>query len=375
MRSVSSQKGLVRFLSFVALASTLAVAGCRRNQGAGQGDEDSTSGGSTPRPTAQEPGPPPPDWPRVLVIGPGSGPALYLGHEENAPAVGYLNPGVRVRLESSPTNGRVEVLVGGGLSTKGWVPLARVGAYAQSRGRVEGTRAYVGPGDFLGILGAAEVAGQMRVEVRPWLGGGNFIGPFVGSFPLDQLADQPPSGEVEGVSPGECFTLPAGQTMTVNESAQGEPITNLPALDPPLAVTVLRQGNGLFGVRAGYGPYLTGYIRGDLTACAGEAPTPEPMTPPSDGERPSWMGQERGALHRVASGTRIRFHGRTIGRLRAEGWARELGRQDGGLVDVFIAVDDSTAVRGLVRESALTLVEGAAEPVAEPQEELPDELQ
>lgn len=310
----------------------------------------------------------------MLVIGPGSGPALYLGHEADAPAVGYLNPGVRVRLESSPTNGRVEVLVGGALSTKGWVPLSRVGAYAQARGRVEGTRAYLGPGDFVGILGAADVEGQMRVEVRPWLGGGNFIGPFVGSFPIEDLGDRPPEGDVEGLSEGDCFTLPAGQTVTLNASARGEPVTNLPALDPPLAVTVLRQRNDLYGVRAGYGPYLTGYVRGNLQPCEGDMPAPEPMVPESDGEHPIWMSQERGPLHRVASGTRIRFHGRTIGRLRSEGWARELGRQDGGLVDVFIAVDDSVAVRGLVRESALTLVEGAAsEP--EEEEELPDELQ
>jgi len=310
-----------------------------------------------------------------LVIGPGSGPALYLGHEENAPAVGYLNPGVRVRLESSMVNGRVEVLVGGALATKAWVPLQRVGAYTQSRGRITGTRAYVGPGDFVGILGPAAEAGQMRVEVRPWLGGGNFIGPFVGTFATDQLADTPPEGEVEGVSSGECFRMAAGATLTVTESPTGDAITNLPALDPPLAVTVLRQRNDLFGVRAGYGPYLTGYVRGSLEACGGEMPEPEPAAGTSASEQPYWMSQERGPLHRIASGTRVRFHGRTIARLRAEGWARELGRQDGGLVDVFIAVNDDVAIRGLVRERSLTLVEGAEEAPVEEEEELPDELQ
>ena len=354
----------------------LAVPGCRRRAADDTAGGTTSTGGTTQQQPAEEPGPPPPDWPRVLVIGPGSGPALFLGHSEDAPAVGYLSPGVRVRLESSPTNGRVEVLVGGALATKAWVPIQRVGSYTQSRGRIEGTRAYVGPGQFVGILGPGEEAGHMRVEVRPWLGGGNFIGPFVGTFAADQLGDSPPEGDVEGVSQGECFRLPAGETVTVTESPTGEPVTNLPALDPPLAVTVLRQRGDLFGVRAGYGPYLTGYVRGALEACGGEMPAPESMTPESTGERPYWMSQEQGPLHRVASGARVRFHGRTIARLRGEGWARELGRQDGGLVDAFIAVDNNVAIRGLVREADLTLIEAGPEPEPEPEEEeLPDELQ
>jgi hypothetical protein len=103
---------------------------------------------------------------------------------------------------------------------------------------------------------------------------------------------------------------------------------------------------------------------------------------------PYWMTQERGSLHRVAAGTRIRFHGRTIARVRQEGWARELGRQAGDLVDVFVAVTDDVALRGLVPASSLTLVEAgtpaAAPPPAQPaqpaqppqpQEPLPDELE
>ncbi|MCA9608633.1 MAG: hypothetical protein KC619_23680 [Myxococcales bacterium] len=353
----------------------VAAPGCRRRGSDDASGGDVTGGGASA--PAVQPGPPPADWPRVLVIGPGSGPALYLGHEENAPAVGYLNPGTRVRLESNVVNGRAEVLVGGALATKGWVPLSRLGLYVQERGRVEGTRAYVGPGDFLSIRGPSGTEGQMRVEVRPWLGGGNFIGPFEGTYPTAQLGPSPPEGEVEGVTPGDCYHLPAGQTMTIDESADGEPVANLPALDPPLSVVVLRARNDLFGVRAGYGPYVTGYVRGALERCDGDLPTPEPVVQASTGERPVWMGLESGPLHRVASGARVRFHGRTIARLRAEGWARELGRQDGGLVDVFIAVDDGAAIRGLVREGDLTLVEGAPTPppAQEEPEELPDELQ
>jgi len=378
MRTGIRLAGWVRTYGLLGLALTLGVAGCRRGGADVDIQEDSTTGGGATQAAAEEPGPPPADWPRVLVTGPGSGPALYLGHSEEAPAIGYLNPGVRVRLESSLTNGRVEVLVGGSLAVKAWVPLQRVGLYTQQRGRIEGTRAYVGPGDFVGLLGPGEEPGHMRVEVRPWMGGGNFLGPFVGTYAADQLGDEPPAGDVEGVTPGECFTLPAGETITLTERPQGEAVANLPALDPPLSVVVLRQRNDLFGVRAGYGPYLTGYVQGGLTPCEGELPAPEPAAVAGEGGRPYWMSQERGPLHRVAAGTRVGFHGRTIARLRSEGWARELGRQENGLVDVFVAVDDNVAIRGLVREGDLTLVEGqptAPTPEPEPEEELPDELQ
>ena len=370
---------------WVAVLLTLAsVMGCRpRAQGAttgggGGGEATATEGGEA------QPQPPPSDWPRVLVVGPGTGPALYLGTDDRAPAVGYLNPGVRVRLESAPQNGRVQVLVGGALSTKGWVPLSRVAAYVQQRGRVEGTRTYVGPNDMLALL---ERSGdQMRVEVRPWLGGSNYLGPFVGTFPANQLSATRAPDTAEAPTPGQCYRLPAGQTVPVYDRPGGQAVASLPALDPPATVTVLREANGWYGVRAGYGPYVTGYVQGALTQCEGEPPAPQPPVARGDGTMPYWMTQERGNLHRVAAGTRIRFHGRTIARLRQEGWARELGRQAGDLVDVFVAVTDDVALRGLVPASSLTLVEGAppaaptgpaAQPTApaQPQEPLPDELE
>ncbi len=357
----------------IALVLALAAPGCRRGEpaddGAGAGED--TAGSDT----AAAPAPRPESWPRVLVVTPGTGPALYLGHESNAPAVGYLAAGTRVRMESAPTNDRVEVLVGGALATKGWVPLSRLGAYAQERGRVEGTRAYLAAGDLVSL--AAPEGDTWRIESRPWLGGERFLGPFVGTFAAAQLASDPPEGEVEGLSPGECYRLPAGQTVTVYERPNGEAIASLPATDPPLAVTVLRERGGWYGARIGFGPYLTGYVQGALTACDGEMPAPEPVRP-AGGERPFWMSQEQGNLHRVAAGTRVRFHGRTIARLRGEGWARELGRQDGDLVDVFLAADDGAAIRGLVPADSLTLVEGEAASAPAPEEEeeeLPDELQ
>lgn len=375
MRSVLTS-GLLR-LTLLALALSLCVTGCRR-RGAEPAETDGepitdTTGGTE---QAVEPGPPPADWPRVLVVVPGTGPALYLGHESNAPAVGYLAAGTRVRLESSIVNGRAEVLVGGALATKGWVPVNRLGLYAQQRGRVEGTRGYLGPGDLVSIAGP-DSGGAMRIVARPWLGGEELLEPLSGTFDAEQLDNEPPGDDVEGVSPGDCYQLPAGQTVTVYERPGGEAIANLPSMDPPLSVVVLRERDGWYGARIGYGPYLTGYVQAELTACAGALPEPAPLRPPGANGRPYWMSQEEGALHRVASGTAVRFHGRTIARLRADGWARELGRQDGDLVDVFLAADDGAAIRGLVEASALTLEEGAPEPEPEPEpeEELPDELQ
>lgn len=358
--------------------------GCRRSGNDPDNGTEESAGG--------EESAPPQGWPRVLVVGPGTGPALYLGAEQNAPAVGYLNPGVRIRLESSPSNGRIEVLVAGRLATKAWIPLNRVAAYAQQRGRVQGTRAYLGPNDLVTVMGPnPDEEGQMRVEVRPWFGGANFLDPVIGTFATDGLGSREvDENAVEGPTAGECYRLPIGQTVPLYERPGGTAVANLPALDPPAAVAVLRQQTGWFGVRAGHGPYLTGYIQAALTPCVGEFPEPEPMVPAGDGERPYWMSQERGNLHRVASGTRIRFHGRTIARLRTEGWAREIRRQgDEGQVDVFVAVDDSVALRGLVDENALTLVErgeavtapdpappsGATPEQPTPAENVPDELQ
>lgn len=371
----------------LALLAALALvgAGCRPNRGAAD-TAQAQDEGSGAEATAEGP---PEGWPRVLVVGPGTEPALYFGPEQNAPAFGYVNPGVRIRLESGVRNGRVQALLAGALPTKGWIPVDRLAAYAQRRGRVEGTPFYLGPNDLVNVLGPAPEEGQMRIAVRPWLGGGTFLDARVGTFPAEHLADRPvDEATAEQPTPGECYRLPAGQTVPVYDRPNGQPVASLPAQDPPLTVIVLRDRAPWYGVRAGYGPYIVGYVQAQLTPCGGPQPEPAPMTPTGTGDVPYWMTQESGTLHRVAAGTRVRFNGRTIARLRRDGWARELGRQAGDQVDVFIAVDDDVAVRGLVPASALTpMLEGAVvspspapppapapAPPPEPSEPLPDEL-
>lgn len=362
----------------LALLALLAP-GCNRDRN-GASDDDSAGGEESEAPL-------PSGWPQVLVVGPGTGPALYVSSAPDAAAYGYVNPGVRVRLESAPQNGRVKALLAGPLPTRGWIPADRIAAYVQQRGRVEGTPFYVGPNDFVNVLGPAEAEGQMRIAVRPWLGGATFLDAQVGTFPTAQLAGrQVDAANAEQPTEGQCYRLPPGQTVPVYERPGAEPVAQLPAQDPPLTVVVLRDRSPWYGIRAGYGPYVVGYVQAQLTPCEGARPAPAPLIPTSGGEVPYWITQEPGNLYRVAANTSVTFNDRTIARLRQDGWARELDRRAGERVDVFVAVNDDVALRGLVPASALTLVESGerpsgtpaapAQPAAPPppDEDVPDEL-
>jgi hypothetical protein len=339
--------GIVRRtgVASILLGMLLAVGACGPAAGGGAGERGARgeSAGSEG---------PPAGWPRVVVIGPGTDPALYTGPEADAAAFGYLAPGVRVRLEGPPQGGRIEVRVAGSMPVRyGWVPLDRVAAYAQQRGRVEGTPFYLGPNDMVSLLGPAD-SERMRVAVRPWLGGGLFLDPGVGTFPAAQLADRRVE-QAEGPTEGQCYRLPPRQTVPVYERPGGTPVVSLPAQDPPLTVVVLRDRAPWYGIRAGHGPYVVGYVQAALTPCAGPRPAPEPMMPASSGPVPHWLAEESGTLHRVASGTPIVFNGRAVARLNQEGWARELGHEADGRVDVFVAIDGDVALRGLVPADAL----------------------
>ncbi len=344
---------------FVLLVASALVLAPSCNRGTNGTDAAGSGGGESAETSA-----PPADLPRVLVIGPGDGPALYVGSDDEAPAFGYVNPGVSVRLESGIQDGRAEVLLAGPLPTRGWVPVDRLAAYTQQRGRVEGTPFYVGPNDLVTVLGAAADEGQMRIAVRPWLGGQRFLESRVGTFDAALLAHLPvDAASVEAPTEGRCFRVPARQTVPVYDRPDGRPVASIPAQEPPASVVVLRERAPWYGVRIGYGPYVIGYVQIQLTPCDGPRPAPEPMAPASAGEAPYWMAQEQGDLYRVAAGTRVAFgrdadgRPRIIARLREEGWARDLGRPGGDQVDAFIAVNDDVALRGLVPASALTRVE------------------
>lgn len=304
---------------------------------------------------------PPEGWPRILEFVGGAEPALYYGPGADAPALGYVSDGVRARLESSPENGRVLVTVAGALSIRAWVPLTRLSAYVTQRGRVDGTPTYVAPGDRVSILGR-NPDGSFRVSVAPWLGRSESdrLGPWEGTLPAASIATEAPErGEL---NPGENRLLGGGETA-VYDRPGGTIIATIPPAEPQHVAVVLRSRGGWSGVRIGVGPYIVGYVQGELAAAAG---APSALYHPAElaeGAMPQRIADETGTLHRVAAGTRIRFVDRIVGRLRSEGWARAISQVGEGDADVYMAIDNGVAVRGLVPASALRAApEGGATP-------------
>ena len=304
---------------------------------------------------------PAPGWPTVLVVGPGQGPALYADSDDNAPPFGYISEGTRVQINSAPANGRIKVTVGGQMITHGWVPLSRLLAYVNQRGRIDGTPSYLGANDPVGIVSQSS-DGSFRVEIRPRLGraGAPDLGPYVGSVPGDWLVDRPAADGDTGLSVGEFRRVPANAEVPVYDRPGGAVIARLPALDPPITVVVIRSQSGWNGVRIGVGPFLIGYIEGELEASSadqlGTRPTIEPSTLEA-GHMPERIAVEEGTLFRVQAGTYVDFYQEHVARLRGEGWAREMSRTSGSdAIDVYVAVDDGCAVRGTVPSASLTRV-------------------
>jgi hypothetical protein len=307
----------------------------------------------------------PEGWPRVLVVTAGEGPALFLGPESDSPPIGYLSSGVRLRLDGPPVNGRVPVTVAGGMQARGWAQLGRVGLYVTHRGRLDGTPSYVAVGDLVGVTGRTD-DGQWRIRVAPWMGREELdrLGPFDATVAADGLTDTAPAGPDAELNAGENRLLPVGTEVPVYDRPGGAVVARIPATDTAHTVVVLRSRGGWNGIRAGVGPYLVGYVQGELAA-ADAAPQARWTTPTAGADGiPARIAGETGSLHRLAEGTRIRFLDRVIAVARRGAWARELGRVSGGRADVYVAVDDGCALRGLVREDDLLSAEGAATPPA-----------
>lgn len=350
--SVAFPDGARRAALWTALACTLALAGCGAR---GASSTEPSGGGDGSGDEASAPA----GWPGVLIARAGDGPSLYAGSDEGAPAFGYLSEGVRLRLDSPPTNGRFLVTVGGSIVVHAWVPISRMMAYTSTRGRIDGTPIFLGANDPVGLV-AAGPDGTVQVELRARLGraGAEDIGPFTGSIPLAWLIDRPAAEGDDGLDAGTPLRLPAGASVSLYDRPNGSVIVTLPVLDPPLTVVSLRERNGWHGVRVGVGPFLVGYVRADLEPSSLDAlgTRPAPAAVPAGEGTPARIAMEEdGTLVRIESGTRVRFYGEEVGRLRARGWGRELAR-DGGEVDAFIAVDDGVALRGIVPADAVSAV-------------------
>ncbi len=302
--------------------------------------------------------------PEELLVGDEEGPALYLGPEADAPAIGFVAKGTRVRLRGGITNDRVFVHVYGGMKARGYLPITRLAARVQQRGRVDGTPTYVGPNDFVRVRGPG-APGKLRVEIRPWLGRPSApeIGSFVGEMSIDELgAAEVDLSAAQGPTAGQPYTLPAGQDVPVYDRPSGTVVATLPALEPPITVVVLRDRGEWKGIRAGVGPYLVGYVNVTMTAAsAPEVAPPEPAPTPPSGP-PRWLQQDASRqLWRVAAGTRVLFNRNVIAVLDGPGYAREMNRfAETNEVDVFVAADDEVAVRGMLPAAALQPVDGAA---------------
>jgi hypothetical protein len=337
-----------------------ALAGCATSQ------ESSGPGGITVSPMATAPAPaaepaaPAPAaattdasaFPAELVAGPGSGePALFLGAAPDAAAIGYVSEGVVLEIAGGPEGDRIPVRIRGGMRVRGYFPLARLSAVVTHRGRVGGTPLYVGPNDRVHVIGPGDEAGTMRIEGQVTLRPGGPEGPsFTGTFPVQGLGAHEVGVTPESDAPGTFQRLPAGQTFPVYDRPGGAVVYTIPALDPGLVVRVAAQRDGWNAVLVGLGPYIAGYAQATVTPAEAPPRAAHPAPPASSGGVPQRLTEETQLpLYRLPAGIRIRFDGATIAALDREGYARELARyEQTHEVDVFVAVDDAVAVRGMI---------------------------
>ncbi|MBX7193001.1 MAG: hypothetical protein K1X94_13125 [Sandaracinaceae bacterium] len=312
----------------------------------------------------------PEGWPAILVSTAGRAPALYAGSDDAAPAFGHLGDGVRVRVEGAIQGQRVPVTVGGNLVVHAWAQVNRLAAFTSRRGRVEGTPVFVGVNDPVSLVGR-ENDTTYRIIVRPRLGRPDVDDTLVGYAAMlgtDWIGEGDGVEADTGLNPGEFRLLPAGQEVPLYDRPGGTVVARLPPLDPPLTVVVLRSRDGWNGVRVGVGPYLVGYVQGELAPSTAEALGARPRRAATTEAMPSRIANETGALFRVAAGTHVMFYGEDVATVRREAWARELSPRQGDQADVYIAADDGVAIRGVVPVSSLTPVTdgAAAQPGAAP---------
>ncbi len=306
-----------------------------------------------------------PRWPKELILLASEEPMLFLGPGADAPKVGYLSSGLKLRRAGPIGGGRAKVFIEGGMKLRGWVPLDRVGLYVQQRGKLKGTPVYLGPGNLVRLV-EPDAEGLFRVEARALLRAAppTEAPPFVGIYPLARLGLEPPApGAAEPPRPGEPRRLAEGREVTLYRYARGEQaVLTLPAIEPPLVVEVLKEAGDRRGVRVGAGPYLMGFVEASNLGAISEGPEPPPLQASLSNDQvlPERIAAEREMpLWRVRKGAKVYMHRADGTRyvfaiLKREGFARELQRfDDANEVDVFVAVDDDAAVRGLVHATDL----------------------
>ncbi len=289
--------------------------------------------------------------PASLVTVEGEGPALFLGAQAGAPAVGYLSPDVEVELAGPLGASRVLVRIRGAMRVRAHVPLERLAGRVQRRGRLRGTPAYLAGGDLVRVLGL-EADGRVRVSARV-LAGGRALD-YVGSFPAVGLGARAPAEGPETVPPGTRATLRATAPVNVRDPQTG---ATLATLSPGIirCRMVQREPSGSYSVLIGTGPYLAGLV--DQEPIADDLTDIGPTGTGHTGHAiPARLRvDEHLPLVRLASGTRVTFDGQTVAVLDEPGMARIVERfEASGEADAFVAVDDRVAVRGIIPLTAIT---------------------
>lgn len=307
------------------------------------------------------------ELPPTARITEGRGPSLYLGPDAGSPAFGYLTAGVVVELAGELEGSRVLARVRGGMRVRGYVPVHRLEFLSLTRGRVRDTPVYLGGGDPVKLLGYADEPGRVRVAVSPAIvsreGARVNVPRYEGSFPVAALGGEAP--DHPPALPGRPILIRAEHALPVFDETGSERLLTLPPNHHFEAYEV-RRDEGRIAILLGSGPYLAGYLHhGEIIA------DPSPRTPPhatkerapanaARGELPERIRRDEssGPLRRVKPATRVAFDGVTIASIDAPAYAREMARYvETGEVDVFVAVDDQVAIRGMIPADAIESVD------------------
>lgn len=310
---------------------------------------------ATPSPSSTQAPPTASPYPIRLVTGEGSGPAIYLGTDERAPAIGYISPGVEVELTDAPVGGRAPVRVRGSMRVRGFLDVSRLTGRIVRRGRIRGTPVYVTGGDSVVVHG---VGPDQRADVSIRVTVAGTTRDFRGSYPLQGIGLDTPADTPDVSAPGTPCTLASTGPLALAEQPGGAATLTLSAGTIPCRDLGIE--GGAYKVLLGTGPYLAGYVSVAPTPAAEprdvrvDARFRSPPTGPAGTVPERLRHDAQLPLVRIAAGTRVVHERETIAILDEVGYARIVERHDGvGEVDVFVAIDDRVAVRGIVETSAI----------------------
>jgi uncharacterized protein (UPF0548 family) len=284
------------------------------------------------------------------VLHVGDGPALFARGSRLTRPVGFVRD-ANLRIVRVGPSGIADVVVEGALEVRAEARVDALALRVQRRGQLRGTPVFLAPGDVVQVVGPGEKPERLRVRAAPRVGGLARTA-HEGTYPVTGLAADPPPPTAAGPEPGARFELAPRTPLTLRDRAGGTTSAVVPAGEAALPVEVLFEEAGFRAVRVGEGPYLVGFTDAQLSPASAVAKATGEEA--SSAGVPRALAREPGELVRVSVGTELSFDGQPLARFRRQGYARVLTRFDNGEVDVFAAVDDQVAVRGLVRADRLS---------------------